>query len=518
MEFNDDLFFREATLRICGTLEIDQALHRCFNYIKDFIPAEMISLQVFFSESETLETVAVAGQEGGKSPAIATKIPEFLRQIAFERTNAPRPAPEVQIANLVDDDEEMRWLRRHLDIPPSSALLMMLILDSATVGGLFVTKRGENNHTEEHARRLLLLNEPVAISLTNYLRYREVLELKNMLADDTRYLRKELQRLSGDDIVGADFGLRRVMEMVRQVAPLESPVLLLGETGTGKEVLAAAIHKASPRKDEPFITVNCGAIPENLMDSELFGHEKGAFTGALYQQRGRFERAHGGTLFLDEIGELSQDAQIRLLRVLQERVIERVGGRAPIKVDIRIIAATHRNLEAMLAERTFREDLYFRLRVFPINVPPLRERASDIPALVDYFIRKKTREMGLAGTPMVSPEAIKRLTEYQWPGNVRELEHAVERALILSQDQILVFDFIQHPAPVQETALNKPEEKIVMELDEVLRRHLVSALQMAGGRINGPGGAAELLNINPSTLRQKLRKLGIPFGRRAKGV
>ncbi len=237
------------------------------------------------------------------------------------------------------------------------------------------------------------INEPFAVALTNSLRYRELQKLRDLLADDNRYLQDELRRMVGEDVIGADFGLKSVMDLVRQVAPLDSPVLLLGETGSGKEVIANAIHKASLRRQAPFIKVNCGAIPPTLMDSELFGHEKGAFTGALSQKRGRIERANTGTLFLDEIGELSLEAQVRLLRVLQEKEIERVGGSGPIAVDIRIIAATHRNLEKMMRIGAFREDLYFRLRVFPIAIPPLRSRMMDLPALVQYFIQKKTREM-----------------------------------------------------------------------------------------------------------------------------
>ena len=517
MKVSDDVFFREATLRMCGSLDIEKALHRCLMYIRDHIPADFMSFQVFYAATGGLETVALARPEGGEALSLVTPMPAEVLQMALERTKAPQLEPSVEIAGRNDEDIlELDWLRRHLDFPFSSGLFLRLTLDAATVGGLFIISRDENVYNEEHARRLLLLNEPVAIALTNYLRYREVLELKNLLADDARYLQSELQRLSGDDIVGANFGLKRVMDMVRQVAPLESPVLLLGETGTGKEVIATALHKSSPRKAGPFIKVNCGAIPENLVDSELFGHEKGAFTGALHQQRGRFERAHGGTIFLDEVGELPLDAQVRLLRVLQEKEIERVGGSRPIEVDIRILAATHRDLETMLAEGTFREDLYFRLKVFPIEVPPLRERKSDIPALVDYFIRKKSREMGLRGHPVVSPEGLSRLMDWSWPGNVRELEHAVERALILKKGDSLDFDDVRprvrHPAPVE--TLTRTTD--ALELDAVLREHLSRVLGLAGGRINGPGGAAELLNINPSTLRQKLRKLGLPFGRGVK--
>jgi len=345
-----------------------------------------------------------------------------------------------------------------------------------------------------------------------------------MLADDNRYLHRQMRQMTGDTIIGADFGLREVMEMVRQVAPLTSPVLLLGETGTGKEVIAGAIHTLSPRKDGPFITVNCGAIPENLIDSELFGHEKGAFTGAISRTRGRFERAHGGTIFLDEVGELQADAQVRLLRVLQEREIERVGGTEPIKVDIRVIAATNRDLEAMIRDGTFREDLYFRLAVFPIAIPPLRDRKGDIPLLVQHFAHKKSREMGLGDTPTLMPGTLDRLMAYYWPGNIRELENAVERALILSKGGILAFD--------DSHALLKPEHVYAsgagprthldlqdtdsLELDRIVTRHIRHVLELTGGKVGGDEGAARLLQVNPSTLRKRMRKLGIPFGRKGK--
>jgi transcriptional regulator with GAF, ATPase, and Fis domain len=335
-----------------------------------------------------------------------------------------------------------------------------------------------------------------------------------------------LRQVIGEEIIGADFGLRSVMELVRQVAPLSSPVLLLGETGTGKEVIASAIHKLSPRKDGPFVTVNCGAIPESLMDSELFGHEKGAFTGALSQKRGRFERANKGTIFLDEVGELQPEAQVRLLRVLQEKEIERVGGTEPIKVDIRIIAATHRDLESMIRYRQFREDLYFRLKVFPIVIPPLRERKGDIPSLLQYLLQRKSREMGLADIPSVAPDSLKYLMTYPWPGNVRELENAVERALILSKGEPLAFHDIavslQSGSPLDFGGTFVHDPKLQREdslaLDTVVSGHIRRVLDMAGGKVGGGRGAAQMLHINPSTLRKKMRKLGIPFGRKANKV
>jgi transcriptional regulator with GAF, ATPase, and Fis domain len=339
-----------------------------------------------------------------------------------------------------------------------------------------------------------------------------------MLADDNRYLYNEMRSASGDEIIGTDFGLKTVMKMVGQVAPLDSPVLLLGETGTGKEVIANAIHYSSPRRDGPFIKVNCGAIPDTLLDSELFGHEKGAFTGAISQKRGRFERADKGTIFLDEIGEFPAQAQVRLLRVLQTKEIERVGGTASIPVDVRIISATNRNLEKMIASGRFREDLWFRLNVFPITIPPLRERREDIPALAHHFIERKSKELKLAERPVIAPGALDRLMAYDWPGNVRELENLIERALIQSRGGgNLSFETLLAPRVPggRERTRDAGRNRTVLSLDEINAQHIRQALEMAGGKINGLGGAAQILGLNPNTLRSRMIKLGIAFGRKS---
>jgi transcriptional regulator with GAF, ATPase, and Fis domain len=250
------------------------------------------------------------------------------------------------------------------------------------------------------------------------------------------------------------------------------------------------------------------------MDSELFGHEKGAFTGALFQKRGRFERAHGGTIFLDEIGELTPGAQIRMLRVIQEKEIERVGGTETHQVDIRVIAATHRNLEVMLTEGKFREDLYFRLKVFPVLIPPLRKRRADIPALVQHFMMKKARELGLVEIPTLAVGVIDKLMNYSWPGNVRELQNAVERALILSKGVPLVFDDIGDTVLNTSTTMPPVNNIEMSALDHVVSNHIRRTLDATGGQVDGKEGAAKLLKMNSSTLRSKMRKLGIPFGRK----
>jgi transcriptional regulator with GAF, ATPase, and Fis domain len=395
----------------------------------------------------------------------------------------------------------------------SSVINIRLIVEGHWIGSVALWAEGWDKFNDEHMRLMKQLKQPFFIALSNSRRYTELLELKDLLADDNRYLQEELQKITGSEIIGADFGLKDVMEKVRSVATLSSPVLLQGETGVGKEIIASAIHNASLRREGPFIKVNCGAIPGTLIDSELFGHEKGAFTGAIDRKRGRFERANGGTIFLDEIGELSPEAQVRLLRVLQEKEIERVGGTDPIKVDIRVIAATHRDLEAMIREGKFREDLYFRLNVFPIYIPTLRKRSGDIPGLVQHFIQKKSRELQLTSIPTLTPDAYDHLMAHRWPGNVRELENAVERAIILHREEPLSFSELGPKEEFEMVTVLTSGEKESYNLDQVTADHIRRVLKITKGRVEGEKGASDLLGINPGTLRGRMRKLGISFGR-----
>jgi transcriptional regulator with GAF, ATPase, and Fis domain len=516
MVFDDRNFFREATLKICGSLEIENALWKFLLFVREIIPADMIFLNVYDPGKGIIETVARADLEGGRTSSIHTVIPESSRGAFAEVLSRPDREPYLYTVQHMRDHEIADPFSRTLGMPEAPALVMRPKLEGKLLGGVVIVNNRGVKYSPEHVRLLSLLNEPFAIALSNYLRYREVARLKDLLADDNRYLHEELRGQVGEEIIGANFGLKGVMALVRQVAPLSSPVLLLGETGAGKELVASAIHRWSPRNEGPFIKVNCGAIPETLIDSELFGHEKGAFTGALGQKRGRFERAHRGTIFLDEIGDLPHEAQARLLRVLQEKEVERVGGTGSIKVDIRVIAATHRNLEALLEAGRFREDLYFRLRVFPIAIPPLRDRLPDIPALVQHFMQKKAREMGLAHTPTLAPNSIDRLMSYHWPGNVRELQNAVERALILSKEQPLTFEDLGIPDKRSAPALSPGRPDCdSLDLNLAVSRHIIHVLEMTGGRVGGEKGAARMMGINSSTLRKKMGKLGIPFGRRA---
>jgi transcriptional regulator with GAF, ATPase, and Fis domain len=508
-----DRFFRQFVLRICGSLNIGEALWNSFLYVREVMPADEIVLSVYDPARGSLDVVARADEKGFTTAVEPVPMPAGSRG---ELENV-RQYSRVRIKNDVWLDPIIREVALRFKWPDCSVIVARLIIQHKFVGSLVLRANGKDRYSDEHGSRWALVNEPVAIALANSRQYQKLLKLKENLADDNRYLHGELRRSMAAHIVGADFGLKRVMEQVYRVAPLSSPVLLVGETGSGKEVIANAIHNLSPRSGAPLITVNCGAIPESLIDSELFGHEKGAFTGALTERRGRFERADKGTIFLDEVGELPPQAQVRLLRVLQEREIERVGGSHPIKVDIRIISATHRSLESLVREGTFRDDLYYRLRVYPITIPPIRERKADIPPLVDYFIEKKARELGFRSVPGLAPGAIDRLVAYDWPGNVREVANAVERALIQSDGKYLIFDDLAPPrdnptasAPVPGQA---PEQEGPLRLEEMEARHIRKVMEMTGGRIEGKSGAAAILGMNPATLRYRMQKLGVPFGR-----
>jgi PAS domain S-box-containing protein len=333
--------------------------------------------------------------------------------------------------------------------------------------------------------------------------HEEIKRLKERLEADNVYLRNEVKlKYNHDAVVGRSAAIRAVLRDVERVASTGSTVLLVGETGTGKELIARAIHNRSPRHDRPMVTVNCAALPSALIESEIFGREEGAYTGALTRQIGRFELANGSTLFLDEVGELPLETQVKLLRVLQTGEFERLGSTETRRADVRIVAATNRDLEQRIADKAFREDLYYRLNVFPIRVPPLRERLDDIPLLVESFVREFSQSMNktIESIPRSSFDALER---HHWPGNIRELRNVIERAMIVSQGDVLHAELPQHA----KASPAKPAE--TMNLDEVQRRHILSVLESTGWRISGPRGAAALLGIKPTTLEYRINKLGI---------
>ncbi len=513
MKIDENKFFREATMRICGNLEIDKALQDCLLYIRDYIPADFMGFVIYLPDEKAYESLAVAHLSG--SDTIPIKIPATDRDEKLMGTDFSKP--RITFFNDQRASLRGRELPQNFHWPAGPSMIIEMVLSGKRMGALIIINEQNIQYSKTHSDLLALLNEPLGIALTNSIRYRKTNQLKNLLADDKRYLQSELSKMSEQEVIGADNGLKRVMKSVHQVSPMNSPVLLLGETGVGKEVIANAIHFASSRWKGPLIKVNCGAISSNLVDSELFGHEKGAFTGAVNRKRGRFERANGGTIFLDEIGELPMDAQVRLLRVLQEKQIERLGGEELIEIDCRIIAATHRDLPDMILQGRFREDLYFRLKIFPVIIPPLRERKVDIPLLVQHFIMKKSRELAMPKLPALAPEALGHLIAYDWPGNVRELENAVERALIINKDQPLTFSDLTLTIDGRKSPPVLQDGQLPQTLESITRNHIKHVMKLSGGKVEGRSGAAEKLGMNSGTLRQKMRKLGIPFGREAKG-
>jgi formate hydrogenlyase transcriptional activator len=512
---DENQFFRQATLKTFSSLSINTAMKRCMDYLKGYMPITGMFFGLYEPEMNIGRILTAIWPAHLRKPKetipIETEFWGWMKE-RWERD------PEVVIINdIALSDPPLAQIFPRIVPINSSILSMDLELEKRRLGNLTLFDEGKHRYTETHAHLLSLLHEPFAMAVSNILQHQEILRLQDMVTDDNRYLHRQMLEMTGDTIVGADFGLKAATEAVGQVAPLNSPVLLMGETGVGKEVFANAVHYSSPRRRNPFIKVNCGAIPENLMDSELFGHEKGAFTGAISRKRGRFERAHTGTIFLDEIGDLPLAAQGRLLRVLQHHEIERVGGTETIPVDVRIISATHRNLEEMIRSGRFREDLWFRLNVFPIMIPPLRQRTEDIPALASHFIERKSKELKIRSLPVPDPGFIDRLQAYHWPGNVRELENLVERALIKNQiaggDGLLHLDQLPTAPQGDQPKVHGESRADIEPLDEAMKNHIRRALTLTCGKVEGKDGAAHILGVHPSTLRGRMKKLRIPYGR-----
>jgi formate hydrogenlyase transcriptional activator len=404
----------------------------------------------------------------------------------------------------------------------NSLCLYPLLGRGRVLGVLGLASSRENAFTEDDLTFLGQVANQIALAVENALAYAQISDLKDKLAQENVYLESEIRsELHFDDIVGNSEPLRRVLKEVETVAPADSTVLVYGETGTGKELIARALHNLSSRKSNAFVKLNCAAIPTGLLESELFGHEKGAFTGAITQRVGRFELANRGTIFLDEVGEIPLELQPKLLRVLQEREFERLGSARTLRTDARLIAATNRDLKALVEEQKFRSDLYYRLNVFPIRMPALRERKEDIPVLVRHFVQEFSRRNNRV-IDTIPSETMQALLRYQWPGNIRELQNVIERAVIISRGPVLnvalaelTSDVNSVSAPVVNTAKSVPHESLQEMLEETERNQILRALEEANGVVAGPNGAASRLGLKRSTLQLRMQKLGIRLSRTA---
>jgi len=468
---------REVTPHDCATLALYDSINN--DLLTQFLAPE---------ESESLRSEVRIPLDG--SPAGA----------AF------RKREPVLLSRLADPAFDASTVTHLTSLGMTSGCWVPLVHRGEPIGTLAVASRNQGAFTAHDAEMLTQVASQVAMAVNNAMAFRRISELRDRLNQEKRYLEAEINLENRyEDIVGESGGLRQVLQQIETVAPTDATVLIQGETGTGKELLARAIHRLSPRNERTFVKLNCAAIPAGLLESELFGHEKGAFTGAIARKIGRLELAHEGTLFLDEIGEMPLDLQPKLLRALQEREIERLGGSRPISVNVRLIAATNRDLAAMVAEKQFRSDLYYRLKVFPIFAPPLRERAGDIPILVRHFVSMHSQRMGKS-IHTIPDEVMEALVQWKWPGNIRELENFLERAVILTRGPVL-------HVPVKELETEDPQDTAASPesptLHEAERDHIVRALREAKGQIGGPDGAAARLGLKRTTLNSKIKKLGI---------
>jgi len=550
--------WREVSLH----LELSESARRIAPILAEHWPVQHVIVRKLEREPVRLTTVASAYAQ-----------PDVESDNLTARSDC-EPSQSKELLALLGGDRAQQLLPHGPlwnTIVPAGLSGSALALPLATAGrplGVALLIAGTGQQLQpEHVDSAQGLVELFRVAFENDQRLNELARMREALEADRRALLTRLDRQEiSETVVGESQGLSSVMERVEQVAPTDAPVLILGETGSGKEVIARAIHARSRRAAGPVVRVNCGAIPPQLIDSELFGHERGSFTGAVATRKGWFERADGGTLFLDEIGELPLEAQVRLLRVLQDGSLERVGGHQAINVDVRIVAATHRNLETMVASGKFREDLWYRISIFPIRLPALRERPEDIPALAGHFARRAGLRLG--GAPLVpSEQDVELLAKYSWPGNVRELIAVIERAAILgngrrlevakalgtsahemsrplrsapllgADDATLLMDnggpaglgganalgghpgHASHPSHVAGGlgGLDVPRVPVgsssVAPLDAAMITHIERALSATHGRIEGPFGAARVLGVNPHTLRARMRKLGIEWSK-----
>jgi len=492
----------EVNNAVVSKLALHDVLRAIAASLRRVIHHEYTSLALYEPESNEMRVLAIDFPQGRGLLREETLVPldGSITGKAF-RTRQPLVLDRAGIEGF--DSHTARLL---LDEGVQSLICMPLVTHDRALGTISLASLRDAAFQQGDADLLFQVSSQVAIAVENAVAFQEIAELKNKLAQEKLYLEDEIRtEMNFDEIVGDGASLRAVLKQVETVAPTDSTVLITGETGTGKELIARAIHNLSPRRERTFVKVNCAAIPTGLLESELFGHERGAFTGAITQRIGRFELANGGTIFLDEIGDIPLELQPKLLRVLQEQEFERLGSTHTVRVDVRLVAATNRDLSQMVAARTFRNDLYYRLRVFPLLMPPLRERQEDIPALVRYFVEKHARRMNRA-VETIPAETLDLLVRYPWPGNIRELENLIERAVIVSPGPVL-------RVPLSE--LKSPSEPVgeSLTLRAAERDHILRALEATNWVLAGPRGAATRLGMKRTTLQSKMRKLGVAKGR-----
>ncbi len=496
-----EAFLLEVTNALVSNLDIRQLLSAIASCVRQVKPFDYATLALYDAPTKQLRMHGLTSPAGDEFNGGAGEEP-----LVSLGTSPAGWAYTTRKPLLLKGQSGEKW---PFEMPPRfadqslrSGCWIPLIGREGVIGTLNVFSRRAGNFTDDDVNMLSQIAGQVAIALGNALAFRHISELRDQLAEQKQYLEDELKtEFNFEEIVGHSKPIRRVLKQIETVAPTDSTVLILGETGTGKELLARAVHNLSLRRHHSFVRVNCASIPAGLLESELFGHEKGAFTGAIAARVGRLELAHQGTIFLDEVGDIPLELQPKLLRALQEKEFERLGSTRTITSDIRIVAATNRDLGKLVASGQFRSDLFYRLNVFPVTVPPLRERREDIPLLVQYFLSKFSQRMkkNIASVP---PEGMKALCNYSWPGNIRELEHVIERAVILSPGPEL-----KVPAFEPVSTENAPSTSSALE--DIERAHIIRVLREAKGKIGGPGGAAERLGMNRTTLNSRLQKLKI---------
>jgi formate hydrogenlyase transcriptional activator len=498
-----EAFLLEMTNALVSNLDVRELLLAIASCVRQVKPFDYATLALFDPQAKLLRMHVLASSAELDVGSISSADEPFVDLGKSPAGWAYTTRKPLVLKGQPDEEWPFEMPPQFAHLSLKSGCWIPLIGREGVIGTLNVFSRRPGNFADDDLNILTQVAGQVAIALGNAMAFRHISELKDQLAEQKQYLEDELKtEFNFEEIIGHSKPIRRVLKQVETVAPTDSTVLILGETGTGKELLARAVHNLSPRHDHTFVRVNCASIPAGLLESELFGHEKGAFTGAIAQRVGRLELADQGTIFLDEVGDIPLELQPKLLRALQEKEFERLGSTRTIKTDVRIVAATNRDLGKLVASGQFRSDLFYRLNVFPITVPPLRERSEDIPLLVQYFLSKFSQRMK-KNIETVRKESMQALREYSWPGNVRELEHVIERAVILSPGPAL-----KVPA-FEPAAANHTQPSISSALEDIEREHIIRVLREAKGKIGGPGGAAERLGMNRTTLNSRMQKLKI---------